>query len=156
MIWPLIYPTHVQYNQRMEYSCGQTDLLNTPVRLGISAPRVGQLRNSLWWSHSNPVSVTLQVQRKAHQLPKFGPEDPSPLDGSGLSATFLIMNGSCWVDSFCNGCMPKALAFKSGSSRCFQGHQRRVARQRHSWAWGWPARFPWSCSSGAFTYRDSI
>lgn len=100
--------------------------MKTLIPLGVSAPRVAQLRNSLWWSHPNPVPVTLKVQQKAHQLPEFVPEDSSPPDGPGLSVIFLIMNRSCWVDSFYNGCMPEAVVFKSGSSRCFQGHQMSV------------------------------
>lgn len=134
------------------------DLTNTLIPLGVSAPCVAQLRNSLWWSHPNPVPVTLKVQRKAHQLPEFVPEDSSPPDGPGLSATFLVMNRSCWVDSFYNGCMPKAVVFKSGSSRCFQGHQRRVGWAKAQLSTGVADLLSafiyedssWSCSSKRF------
>lgn len=124
--------------------------MNTPIPLGVSAPRVAQLRNSLWRSHPNPVPVTLKAQWQAQQLRESVPEDSSPPGGPGLSATFLIMNQSCWVDSFCNGGMPKTVVFKLGSPRCFQGHQRRAGWAKAQLSTGLLATLPWSCSSKCF------
>lgn len=101
-------------------------LVNTPSPLGASAPSVARLRNSLWWSQPRPLLVTWKV--------------------TNLLALhcFLLLNLGCWVDSFCNSCLPKAVVFKRASARYFQSHQRRVG-----WAKGQLSTGSFPCFPGA-------
>lgn len=78
-----------------------------PSPLGASAPSVARLRNSLWY---------------------LSPDSAGDLEGHQLAGSplLLLLNPDCWVDSFCNSCLPKAVVFKRASARYFQSHQRRV------------------------------
>lgn len=144
MIWPLIYPTHVQTAKWKNgiVSWTKFDLMNTPIPLGVLAPSIAQLRNYFCCSHLNPVPATLKVQRKAHQLLDFVPKGSSPRMSLASPLLFSspdsnILGGQlmapCWKQWFPNRML-------QGASRVTKG---RWARQRHSWARGL-ATFPWS------------
>lgn len=150
MIWPLIYPTHVQYNQRMEYSCGQNLISWTHPFLLVSLLHVlpswgipyGDLIQTLfqwpWKPNGKPSSsVNLSPRTPAHQV---------ALASLLLSSSWIKAAG--WTVSVMAAC--RKLVFKLGSPRCFQGHQRRVGWAKAQLSTGLLARLPWSCSSKCF------
>lgn len=142
MIWPLIYPTHAEHNQRVQCSCESNWVSCTQPFLLVPLLQVlpswaipsDLLQTLLWWASKSG-------WRPASALNLF-PRAPAHWVGPGLSTSSLIFHLSCWVDTLHKGCVPKAVVCKSGSSSCFQGHRGGWAGQRHRWAWGALPCFP--------------
>lgn len=126
MIWPLIYPTHVQHNQWMGYSCEWNLIWWT--HLFLLVPLLQALPS--WGIPSGDLIQTLFLRPWRSDWRPTSSLNLSPrtwAQGMSLASPLLShLNLSCRVGGFYNGCMLKAVALKLGSSRCFQSHQRRA------------------------------